>query len=105
MGQTYSQIFPPKPKWTPDQMDDLSGKVIIVTGGNTGIGFETCKVLFFTCKNVNSSDTDSKMNTQAFYLPFSQSFFSSNWFYMVPKFIWLREHLRKGKLQWKNCEN
>jgi len=44
MGQAYSTVFPPKPKWTPDQMDDLSGKVIIVTGGNTGIGFETCKV-------------------------------------------------------------
>jgi len=73
----YSQYFPPKPTWTPDQMVDLSEKVMIVTGGNTGIGFETCKVLFFTCKTLNFSDAVPKMKTQALhhlYFPFFKCF-------------------------------
>jgi hypothetical protein len=40
-----SQSFPPKSKFTVDDIPDLSGKVIIVTGANTGVGFETAKVL------------------------------------------------------------
>jgi NAD(P)-dependent dehydrogenase (short-subunit alcohol dehydrogenase family) len=31
--------------WTADKMPDLSGKTIIVTGGNSGIGYEACKQL------------------------------------------------------------
>lgn len=41
----YRQSFPPKPQFTTEQMPDLTGQVMIVTGGNTGIGRETVKAL------------------------------------------------------------
>lgn len=34
-----------KPGWTPDQVGDQSGKTILITGGNSGIGLEAAKVL------------------------------------------------------------
>ena len=45
MGNVISEIFPGKLNWSSDRIPDLSGQVTIVTGGNTGIGKETCKVL------------------------------------------------------------
>ncbi|KAI0655898.1 NAD-P-binding protein [Cubamyces menziesii] len=38
-------IWPGKPKWFADHLPDLSSKVILVTGGNTGIGREIIKRL------------------------------------------------------------
>ncbi|KAJ7645233.1 NAD(P)-binding protein [Mycena polygramma] len=48
MGTTISllkQAWPPKSKFSVADVPDLSGKVMIVTGGNSGVGKETVKVL------------------------------------------------------------
>ncbi|KAH9053024.1 NAD(P)-binding protein [Lactarius vividus] len=48
MGGTISllqQSFPPKPTWGVNDIPDLTGKVIIVTGGNAGVGKDTVKQL------------------------------------------------------------
>ncbi|KAI0961006.1 hypothetical protein AcV7_000228 [Taiwanofungus camphoratus] len=43
--QYLRQSFPPKSKFSTDQIPDLAERVIIVTGGNVGIGKETVKAL------------------------------------------------------------
>ena len=48
----FRQIFPPASEWSTDKISDLSGKVFIVTGGNAGIGRETCKQLLLKNANV-----------------------------------------------------
>jgi NAD(P)-dependent dehydrogenase (short-subunit alcohol dehydrogenase family) len=50
-------------KWSIEEAPDLSGKVAIVTGANTGLGFETAKVLarkgaqvVMACRNAKKAE-------------------------------------------------
>ncbi|VDC03810.1 unnamed protein product [Peniophora sp. CBMAI 1063] len=49
MGVAYSallkQSWPSKPTWTPDEIPELTGKIVLVTGGNSGVGKEMIRVL------------------------------------------------------------
>lgn len=45
---TLTQIYPPRPSFTAANVPPGSqkGRVFVVTGGNSGIGFELCKILY-----------------------------------------------------------
>ncbi|KAL6790792.1 NAD(P)-binding protein [Trichoderma sp. SZMC 28012] len=46
MGGIITQMWPPKPAFTEQNLGDLSGKVYIVTGSNTGVGKELAQILY-----------------------------------------------------------
>lgn len=47
--QFLSIFWPPKPTFIPAEYPDLAGKVVIVTGGNTGVGYQTAKLMSGVC--------------------------------------------------------
>lgn len=42
----FSQLFPGKPTFTEIDIPDQNGRVVVVTGGNTGLGFHLCRILY-----------------------------------------------------------
>jgi NAD(P)-dependent dehydrogenase (short-subunit alcohol dehydrogenase family) len=53
-------------KWTTENMPDLTGKVIIVTGSNSGIGFEAAQEFarkgahtILACRNMDKAHPSS----------------------------------------------
>src|ERR1700710_919463 len=46
MPSLFSAIFPPPPSFTDKDLPSLVGKVIIVTGAASGLGFELAKILY-----------------------------------------------------------
>lgn len=46
MGIVFSQIFPPHPSLTEENLSRQDGKVFIVTGGASGIGYELATILY-----------------------------------------------------------
>ncbi|KAL1746023.1 NAD(P)-binding protein [Schizophyllum fasciatum] len=66
MGKFYQYIcetFPSKPDWSIDSVPDLTGRVMAVTGANSGVGKEITKVLlqrkatvYMLCRNHKSAE-------------------------------------------------
>ncbi|KAF8682806.1 short chain dehydrogenase [Rhizoctonia solani] len=56
MGNALSQSFPPKSLFSVEQIPDLTGQVIIVTGGNAGVGKETCKAMYLAARSKSRAD-------------------------------------------------
>ncbi|KAL1853675.1 short-chain alcohol dehydrogenase [Diaporthe australafricana] len=40
------EVFPPKPTFTEQHLESQAGKVFIITGANSGVGFELAKLLY-----------------------------------------------------------
>ncbi|KAL7916826.1 NAD(P)-binding protein [Trichoderma velutinum] len=46
LRQIISEFYPPKPTFTDRDLQDLGGKVYLITGGTSGIGFVLAKILY-----------------------------------------------------------
>ncbi|KAF4450320.1 short-chain dehydrogenase [Fusarium austroafricanum] len=61
----YTQLFPPEPPLTEDNVSPQNGKIFIVTGGNSGVGLELCKILYATGATVYLTSRSEKRGMQA----------------------------------------
>jgi len=43
---TVTQICPPSPAFTEKQLGDLSGKVVLITGASSGVGYEHASMCY-----------------------------------------------------------
>jgi retinol dehydrogenase-12 len=46
MAAPWTEMLPPAPAWTEKDMTEQSGRVFLVTGGTSGIGYETARALY-----------------------------------------------------------
>jgi NAD(P)-dependent dehydrogenase (short-subunit alcohol dehydrogenase family) len=65
MGNAYSQFFPPQPTLTEANLSSQHGKVFIVTGGASGIGFELVRILYHAGGTVYIGGRNEKKALQA----------------------------------------
>ncbi|KAH9920288.1 uncharacterized protein B0H18DRAFT_957123 [Fomitopsis serialis] len=61
----YQQSFPPKPRWSVKDIPDQTGKVVLITGGNTGLGLETAKALVAKNAKVYITSRDEQRGSDA----------------------------------------
>ncbi|KAF5003139.1 hypothetical protein FDECE_10284 [Fusarium decemcellulare] len=61
----YTQLFPPAPSLNEHNVPSQHGKVFIVTGGNSGVGFELCKILYATGATVYMTSRSEERAMQA----------------------------------------
>jgi retinol dehydrogenase-12 len=64
MATTWGEMFPPKPTFTETDLPSQHGRVFLVTGGSSGIGFELAKILYslnarvyITSRSLSSAQT------------------------------------------------
>ncbi|KAF7547338.1 hypothetical protein G7Z17_g7799 [Cylindrodendrum hubeiense] len=61
----YTQLFPPKPTLTEENVPSQKGRVFIVTGGNSGVGYELCKILYGTGATIYMASRSQERATNA----------------------------------------
>ncbi|KAL3477563.1 NAD(P)-binding protein [Aspergillus californicus] len=61
----YTQFYPPSPGFTEKDVPSQQGRVFIVTGGNAGVGFELCKLLYGTGATVYMASRSEEKATTA----------------------------------------
>jgi NADP-dependent 3-hydroxy acid dehydrogenase YdfG len=95
------QCFPPKTDYTVDKIPDMSGCIVIVTGANTGIGFETAKVSrHYPCQSQNIARTFGIHSSKQHVYYYPQALLSHN-----AKVYMAMRNLEKGEAAIEKLQN